>query len=276
MDNPTTGNATDLVEQLIPEFRQITAARLGIGRAGGSLTSRQVLDFDLAHALARDAVNSEFKPELLKTNIESMLGENGSQLRIEIINSAASQRAIYLKRPDLGRRLAPESVVFLKEIASQHAELTVIISDGLSSQATMNQAPNVLKQLVERLNQDQIQKVLVLIIPFARVGISDHVGEILQSNSSIILLGERPGLATPESLGAYYTYKPRIGKTDADRNCISNIHRQGLTPDETSKQLAELITTGSQTGLSGVQLSEYMAQLSIQSSNDLFRSSIER
>ena len=251
MDNSTTGNATDLVEQLIPDFRQITAARLGIGRAGGSLTSRQVLDFDLAHAFARDAVNSEFKPELLKTNIESILGENGSQLRIEIINSAASQRAIYLKRPDLGRRLAPQSVAFLKEIAPRHTDLTVIISDGLSSQATMNQAPNVLKQLVERLNQDQIQKVLILIIPFARVGISDHVGEILQSESCIILLGERPGLATPESLGAYYTYKPRIGKTDADRNCISNIHRQGLTPDETAKQLAQLITKGAQTGLSG-------------------------
>lgn len=253
--------ALNPIEQMIPDLRQISAARLGIGRAGGSLTTEQVLDFDLAHARARDAVNREFEPFLFQKMLEMELGTRINQVSIVSLNSMARDRATYLKRPDLGRRLNQDSIASLQNVEN-HGGLTIIISDGLSSQATIAQAPPVMKHLLDELSRDLNNKTIaiqIMIIPYARVGISDHVGELLKLDSSIILLGERPGLATPESLGAYYTFQPRSGKTDADRNCISNIHSQGLSPEIAAEQLTALFNAGSRTGMSGVKLSEYMA-----------------
>jgi ethanolamine ammonia-lyase small subunit len=239
-------------------MRHLTAARLGIVRSGGSLTTAQVLDFDLAHAQARDAVHLGFDRDQVKSDIQKILAEHGMAPAVLEIHSMAADKAIYLKRPDLGRRLSAESMPRLEQV-EQGKDVAVIVSDGLSAQALVH-LPAVLRAWLPLVRSAGFSVAPILLIPLARVGISDHVGEIIRPRTSVILLGERPGLATPESLGAYFTHEPRHGRTDADRNCISNIHADGLSAETAAALLQSLVVHAIRLNLGGVLLSQQMAQ----------------
>ena len=247
------------VESYFAEIRRMSSARIGIGRAGGSLTTAQILDFDLAHARAKDAVNSEFNALAFLTDLRLQLNSTGSGLNWIILQSEALDKPTFLKRPDFGRKLHRLSVEELEKLDQKNDDLLIVLSDGLSAQAATSQAPGVLKAWLPLLISAKIKVGPILIIPHARVGIVDHIGEIVKPKSALILLGERPGLATPESLGAYFTFQPGAGRTDADRNCISNIHSSGMEPDQAAHQLHSLILNSLRTNLGGVALSELLA-----------------
>ncbi len=239
--------------------KTVTPARLGIGRTGGSLTTRELLDFDLAHARARDAVHQPWAPERFESEMRSSADHRLQNWPVVRLKSAAADRATYLKRPDFGRRLAGESIRTLESLA-KGADLAVILSDGLSAQAASNQALPVLERLIPAIFERNWSLTPLLAIPFARVGISDPIGSILQCRASVILIGERPGLTTPESLGAYVTFEPRTGRTDADRNCISNIHADGLRPAEAAESILSLLDLAFRYRIGGVSLSMRMAE----------------
>lgn len=242
---------------LLPDIKELTSARIAIGRSGGSLPTREILNFDQAHARARDAVWTSFEPELLVSNLQNRITCD-LKPEIMILNSSAIDRATYLKRPDLGRRLDQSSVEKLSKI-SNRPELVVIISDGLSSQAASEQAPRLLSEFLAIIKNDLIKTGPIIVIPKARVGISDHVGQLTHAKGVVMLLGERPGLATPESLGVYYSYMPRSGTSDADRNCLSNIHSQGLSPENAASILRLIINHSFMYQSGGVELSQKMA-----------------
>ncbi|MBI1323701.1 ethanolamine ammonia-lyase subunit EutC [bacterium] len=239
--------------------KTLTPARLGIGRTGGSLTTREILDFDLAHARARDAVLQHWDLDgfenALKLSKSSQLRE-WPRLRLA---SGAGNRAVYLKRPDFGRRLAREAAALLK-VQPQCCDVAVIVSDGLSAQAASHQAGLVLDHLIQAVVAKGWSLAPLLLVPYARVGISDPIGSALNCRASVILLGERPGLATPESLGAYFTYEPRPGRTDADRNCISNIHADGQKPSQAATMIVATIEAAFRLGKGGVDLSIAMSE----------------
>ncbi|MFM7315385.1 MAG: ethanolamine ammonia-lyase subunit EutC [bacterium] len=246
-------------ELLFSRMKEMTSARIAIGRSGGSLTTREILDFDEAHARARDAVWTEFKPEMMMDELGRMDSLNEMKLEILGLNSAAKDRATYLKRPDLGRRLDHDSTEIIKQL-TKRPDLVIIISDGLSSQATMQQTPAFLKYFISLFKDCSIVPGPILVIPKARVGISNSVGALTGARGVAILLGERPGLSAPESLGVYYTYMPGPGSTDADRNCISNIHAQGLSPQDAAIMLFGIVQKSFLFQTGGVALSQSIAQ----------------
>lgn len=246
-------------ENLFARMKEMTPARVAIGRSGGSLTTREILDFDEAHAKARDAVWTEFKPELIIDELRQIDTVNEMNIEIIRLNSSAKDRATYLKRPDLGRRLDSESMARLKHIQNK-PELVIVISDGLSSRATTQQAPAFIKQITELFNGSSIVPGPIFVIPKARVGISNPIGTLTGARSVAILLGERPGLSAPESLGVYYTYMPGANSSDADRNCISNIHAQGLLPQDAATMLFSMVQKSFSYRTGGVALSQTIAQ----------------
>lgn len=254
--NDNTNDNDELNEST--KFRPMTSARIGIGRSGGSLTTDQILDFDLAHARARDAVRHEFQSVELIESLQRLASEFSQAIDIVPLQSMASDKAIYLKRPDLGRRLHPNSIDQLAAL-EKGLDLAIIISDGLSARAVESQVLPLLQCWLPMLLNGNIRVAPILVVPGARVGISDHVGELLRPRATVILLGERPGLATPESLGAYFTFEPRAGRTDADRNCISNIHADGLGSNDAAEMLQSLLIGATRLGLGGVRLSEALA-----------------
>jgi ethanolamine ammonia-lyase small subunit len=217
--------------------RELTAARIGLGRAGHSLPTRELLDFQLAHAKARDAVWQPLDPATF------------ADFRPLLLHSAAHDRATYLRRPDLGRRLAPESASRL-ERADYDAVL--IIADGLSATAVHRHAIPVLHELIAQLEDWRIAPLCV--VEQGRVAVSDEIGERLGAAIAVILIGERPGLSSPDSLGMYLTWSPRIGRTDAERNCISNIRPEGLDPALAARRTAALMRAARDQKLTGVHL----------------------
>lgn len=251
-------NKGDKMQQR-PALRELTAARIGIGRSGGSLTTAQILDFDLAHARARDAVSHAFDGAGLKDQIRSLLAELQIKTDVLELQSMAADKATYLKRPDFGRRLSRDSIRILEK-QEPEKDIGIIISDGLSAQAAVRQVPELLAQWLPKVRSVGLSMAPIMIAPLARVGISDHVGEIIKCRSTVILLGERPGLATPESLGAYVTFEPRLGRSDADRNCISNIHAYGMCAEVAATLLQSIVQNALKLGLGGVRLSQEMAE----------------
>ncbi len=256
-DLPTKPEASQPFGIQVP--KSLTAARLGIGRTGGSLTTREILDFDFAHARARDAVLQRWDLNAFENVLSSCeVSELRDWPRLRLA-SGAGDRAVYLKRPDFGRRLARESTALL-QAQPQGRDLAIIVSDGLSAQAASHQAGLVLDQLMPSVMAKGWSAAPLLLVPFARVGISDGVGAALKCRATVILLGERPGLATPESLGAYITYDPRPGRTDADRNCISNIHADGQKPAQAAAAIVATIEAAFRLGKGGVDLSVAMSE----------------
>lgn len=246
-------------ENLYTRLKEMTSARIAIGRSGGSLTTREILNFDEAHARARDAVWTEFKPEMIIDELRQIDVINEMNIEIICLNSSAKDRATYLKRPDLGRRLDSESMARLKQIQNK-PELVIVISDGLSSRAITQQAPAFIKQIGELSKENSFVPGPIFVIPKARVGISNPIGTLTGARSVAILLGERPGLSAPESLGVYYTYMPGANSSDADRNCISNIHAQGLLPQDAATMLFSMVQKSFSYRTGGVALSQTIAQ----------------
>jgi ethanolamine ammonia-lyase small subunit len=223
-----------LIENPWQHLRELTAARIALGRAGHSLPTRELLDFQLAHARARDAV----------------------QCRLDVtglgipLHSAARDRATYLRRPDLGRRLDPESAELLQP---GDFDAVIVIADGLSATAVHRHAIPLLDALIPLLAGWQLAPIYA--VAQGRVAIADEIGERLRARLSAILIGERPGLSSPDSLGAYLTWSPRVGRTDAERNCVSNIRPEGLAPELAAQRIAMLMNAARERQLTGVGLS---------------------
>jgi ethanolamine ammonia-lyase small subunit len=210
-------------------------ARISLGRVGHSLPTRELLAFQLAHAKARDAVWNELN------------GSFFSAYEPVIVHSSAPDRATYLRRPDLGRRVADGSSLVRGDF-----DAVVILADGLSATAVHRHAGPVLDALRPLLEGWKLAPIVVALQ--ARVAIGDEIGEQLGAKMSLVLIGERPGLSSPDSLGAYLTWGPRVGRTDAERNCVSNIREEGLKPAVAAQRIAMLMKAARGQEISGVHL----------------------
>jgi ethanolamine ammonia-lyase small subunit len=228
-----------------------TPARVALGRAGGSLPTAALLDFRLAHARARDALSRPLDEERLVQSMEAVSGEP-----ILRLHSAAANFDEFLLRPDLGRQLSPESIEHLKSCAGSAADLALLVSEGLSTLAVETHGVAVLHELLPLLRAEGWRLAPVCLVRHGRVAMQDHVGELLGARLALILLGERPGLISPDSLGAYLVHRPRCGNTDAHRNCVSNINAHGLSAAQATAKLHWLLTEARRRQLSGVELKD--------------------
>ncbi len=219
------------------DLRAFTPARVALGRAGNSLPTAELLRFQLDHARARDAVHEALDPSSLR-------------LPHVLVRSAAPDRAAYLRRPDLGRRLAEGTV-----LAPGDYDAAIVIADGLSAPAVHRHARPVVEALMARLAGGWRLAPLTVVLQ-GRVAVGDEVGERLGAPMTVVLIGERPGLTSPDSLGAYLTWDPRPGRTDAERNCVSNIRAEGLSYEAAAVTLEFLMTAARSRQLSGVALKD--------------------
>ena len=232
-------------------LRQFTPARIALGRAGGSMPTHALLEFRLAHARARDAL---LRP-LNESALSQQLSAAGADPLLHL-ESAAPDLNTFLLRPDLGRSLSSASIAKLEPFAASKPDLVIVISDGLSTLAVESHAADVVRDLLPLLNADDWKLGPTCVIRRGRVAIEDQVGEILQSELALILIGERPGLVSPDSLGAYLVRKPQRTNTDAQRNCVSNISALGLTPAQAAAKLHWLLTEARRRKISGVDLKD--------------------
>ena len=241
-------------------LRQLTQARIALGRSGVSLPTAAQLDFQLAHARARDAVHAQLDAGALA----QVFTASGQECLI--LHSAAPDRRSYLQRPDLGRRLDAPSRAALErfERCERHApgagcDLAVVIADGLSALAIERNAAPFLAALLARLAPDNCALAPIVIVQQGRVAIGDEVGQLLGARAVLVLIGERPGLSSPDSMGLYLTWDPHVGLTDAERNCISNVRAGGLSCDAAAAKLHYLWSQARQRGMSGVGLKDETA-----------------
>jgi ethanolamine ammonia-lyase small subunit len=232
------------------ELRRLTPARVALGRAGPALPTREVLAFALDHARARDAVHLPFDAGAVAAQIEAL------GLATLTVASAAPDRATYLRRPDLGRRLAPGERARLEAAPARGADVALVIADGLSSAAVHAHAASLVAALAPRLREADLTLADVVLAHQARVALGDVVGAALGARIVVLLVGERPGLSSPDSLGAYVTLGPRAGRTDAERNCVSNIRPAGLAYDEAADRIAWLVGAALKLGATGVPLKD--------------------
>lgn len=232
-------------------LRRFSPARIALGRSGTSLPTRELLDFGLAHARARDAVHAAFAAAPIIAVMEG-LGLDGVE-----VTTLAQDRAAYLLQPERGRRLSAASAAELRRLGSDKGgcDLVLVVADGLSAAAVERNAPPLCAELMRQAPAGwRIGPVVVA--HQARVALGDECGYLLQARAVAVLIGERPGLSTPDSLGIYLTHGPRPGLNDADRNCISNVHRNGLPHDIAAGRLWWLISEAARLGRSGVDLKD--------------------
>ncbi|MBV8628790.1 MAG: ethanolamine ammonia-lyase subunit EutC [Paraburkholderia sp.] len=229
-------------------LRQFTNARIALGRAGNSLPTAPLLAFNLSHAQARDAVHHPLDAEALHDQLRA---QGFTTLDV---HSAAPDREHYLRRPDLGRQLSDESREALKQARVDPPEVVFVIADGLSAFAASKQSVPLLNAVCARLTDWKIGPVVVA--RQGRVALGDEIGEILKTKLVVMLIGERPGLSSPDSLGIYLTYAPKVGCSDAQRNCISNVRPEGLNYDAAAHKLHYLLTHARRLGLTGVGLKD--------------------
>ncbi|SON57106.1 Ethanolamine ammonia-lyase light chain [Hartmannibacter diazotrophicus] len=224
-------------------FRNATRARIGIGRTGDAMPTRAVLDFQLAHARARDAVHG-------KVNFDAM-AERLAPLSVIRVRSTAPDRTTYLSRPDYGRRVHPDD---LAEMTPGDHDVAFVIADGLSAAAVEHHAEAVLKTCLKRMGDLSVAPIVLA--SQARVAFGDEAGAALGAKLVVVLIGERPGLSVPDSLGAYVTFAPKVGRRDSERNCVSNIHADGLDPEAAADKIVWLAREGLRLKLTGVDLKE--------------------
>ena len=247
----------DLAPALAARLRALTPARVGLARTGVSLETRDLLDFQRSHAQARDAVHSRLEAASLAAALTQITGNEVLRL-----HSAALNRATYLQRPDLGRTLdEPSRALLINHVATKLTpqRLVLIVADGLSALAVERHAAPLIEALLPLLIDWQLAPLCV--VEQARVAIGDKIGAALHAQVSIVLIGERPGLSSPDSLGAYITWAPRPGRTDAERNCISNIRAEGLSYAHAAAQLGYYLSEARRRQLTGVALKEATNQL---------------
>ena len=230
-------------------LRDFTPARVGLGRTGHSLPTRELLDFQLAHARARDAVYAPLDTAVLALE----WAERGHE--VLLAQSEAQNRNVYLRRPDLGRHLSDLSKVVLGARRGDF-DVVFVVADGLSALAIERHAAHLLNIVLPRLDAPAWRVAPLVLVEQGRVAIGDQIGMALNAALSVVLIGERPGLSSPDSMGIYLTWDPRPGVTDADRNCISNIHGQGLTYEAAAHKLLFLMSEARRRKLSGVALKE--------------------
>ena len=237
-------------------LRRYTPARIALGRAGDSLPTKALLEFGLAHAQARDAVHEPSHQGQLREQLQAQ------GLDVIAVHSAATDRHQYLLRPDLGRHLNEASRAQLIERApSLEPDIVFVVADGLSSLAPLRHGPPLLQILHAELREWHIGPVIVA--ELARVALGDEIGELLRAKQLAILIGERPGLSAPDSLGIYLTHAPRVGRTDAERNCISNVRPEGLGYALAAHKLLVLLCGARRLGRSGVALKDESEAASI-------------
>src|SRR5258706_9868612 len=234
----------------LTDLRDLTPARVGLGRAGASMPTKALLEFTLDHARACDAVHTAFDVPAIISGL-SDLG-----LQAFDVSSCAGNRKDYLRRPDLGRILDQPSRHLLANHDGGPCQLAIVIGDGLSSSAVHAHAIELVRSLIPRLAVDGIEIGHAAVASGARVALGDEIGALLGARMILVLIGERPGLSAPDSLGAYLTFAPRPGLTDAERNCVSTIHGSGLGYDEAALRIAWLIREGLAREITGVALKD--------------------
>ena len=225
-------------------LRSLTPARIALGRAGSGLPTTELLRFGLAHARARDAVHAALDAEALCGQLREL------GLSPTVVRSAAVDRAVYLRRPDLGRRLATDSVIS----RSDHP-FALVIADGLSALAVERHAVPLVRTLIALAPQRWAGAGCCVALQ-GRVALGDDAGARFGCQLVVVLIGERPGLSSPDSLGAYLTYAPRVGRTDAERNCVSNIRPEGLGVEAAARRIDWIAAAGVARGVTGVGLKD--------------------
>ena len=232
------------------QLKTHTRARIALGRVGTSLPTKEVLDFGLSHAMARDAVHLALDVGALADQVEK-LGITSIQ-----VQSKAENRPTYLLRPDLGRQLSIQSAEHLRAMRfAKPISLLIVVGDGLSSLAVERHVLPLLAEIQQQMPSDWSLNPLV-IASQARVAIADEIGEILGASMTAMLIGERPGLSSPDSLGIYLTYQPKVGLNDANRNCISNVRPEGLSYALAAKKMLWLVKEALRIKASGVTLKD--------------------
>lgn len=284
-DNPDEDNANPVIVDPWQALRQLTAARIALGRSGVSLPTSAQLAFQLAHAQARDAVHFPLDAAALQGRVLEAVTESNSELRLtpacQVLHSAAQTRDSYLQRPDLGRQLDAASRLALQGLQGQHTgtpDLAIVIADGLSALAIEQQAVPFLQALLHHLApatgsasatgsadaappaSDWALAPLVIVLQ-SRVAIGDEIGQLLGAKMVLVLIGERPGLSSPDSMGLYLTWAPRIGLTDECRNCISNVRPAGLSHQDAARKMHYLLEQARQRGLTGIRLKDEMTDV---------------
>jgi ethanolamine ammonia-lyase small subunit len=230
------------------QLRRFTAARIALGRSGVSLPTAPQLAFQLAHAQARDAVHLELDDATLAQDLAGALG-----LPCIRLHSAAPDRATYLRRPDLGRRLDPASA---STLGGGRFDIGFVVADGLSALAIERHALPFLRCWLDTLAPASLSVAPLAIVKQARVAVGDEVAQLLGVDLVVVLIGERPGLSSPDSMGLYLTWQPRVDMTDERRNCISNVRPEGLDYDSAARKLHYLVAEARRRGLSGIALKD--------------------
>ncbi|MER2265463.1 ethanolamine ammonia-lyase subunit EutC [Methylobacterium oxalidis] len=228
----------------------LTPARIGLGRAGNGLPTREVLRFGLAHAEARDAVHAPMNAAAVAAAIEAL------GLRSVAVASRARDRATYLRRPDHGRRLSEEGAAALAAAAGAPVDLALVVADGLSARAVHENAAGLVAAFLPYAEKAGWSLAPVVVAEQARVALGDAIGAALRARAVAVLIGERPGLSSPDSLGIYLTFDPKPGRSDAERNCISNVRAAGLPQAEAAFRLSWLLGQALARGLTGVNLKD--------------------
>ncbi len=239
----------DIRNDLWSDLRRLTAARIGLSRTGAALATREMLDFQLAHARARDAVQAPLDEAKLAADL------SGLGVPVISITSAAPDRQTYLMRPDLGRRLDAAADAALTPHRGDY-DVAFVIADGLSARAVERHAEPVLSRAVPALRAEGWKMTPLVIVRHGRVAAGDAIATALGARSVAVLIGERPGLSAPDSMGAYLTWQSNAQTTDAERNCISNIRPEGIDYDTAAFKLMHLLRAMRARKLSGVALKD--------------------
>lgn len=232
-------------------LRRFTRARIALGRAGHALPTSALLDFQLAHAQARDAVHVPWDREAFAERLRG-IGED-----VLVLDTPVGSRGEYLRRPDLGRVLTEASRTRLKDVTADPADVALIVTNGLSSTAVERHGIPLLQAIVQGCRTRGFSLAPVSLVANGRVALSDVIGSALAARVAVIVVGERPGLSAADGLGIYLTFSPQPGNTDAQRNCISNIRPpDGLSYEAAAAKLLYLAGEAMQRGISGVALKD--------------------
>jgi|TARA_Y100000780_G_scaffold224945_1_gene236871 ethanolamine ammonia-lyase small subunit len=257
-DHKNNGN---VVHNPWRDLRQFTDARIGLGRAGISLPTSEMLAFQLSHAQARDAVNFPLDINEMKAKLVTV---NAANARVLHLHSQAVDRVTYLQRPDLGRKLNENSRQLLLDFVAEQQQstqekydLAIVVADGLSSLAVQKNAAPFIAELLSQLSVNKpLTLAPITLVEQGRVAIGDDIGELLNAQIVMVLIGERPGLSSPDSLGLYLTWEPKTGLNDSLRNCISNIRPAGLPYIDAARRAAYLLNEAKTLKLTGVNLKD--------------------
>jgi ethanolamine ammonia-lyase small subunit len=235
-------------------LRRFTQARIALGRVGHAVPTHVMLDFQLAHARARDAVHYSWAIDAFAEQVRG-LGEE-----VMILNTPVVSRDEYLRRPEFGRVLTDESRTRLRNVTDGDVDVALIVTNGLSSTAVERHGISLLQAIVNSYQTRQFRIAPVFLVANGRVALSDAIGSVIAAKAAVIVVGERPGLSAADSLGIYLTYAPKPENTDAQRNCISNIRPpEGLGYEAAAAKLLYLTTEAMRRGTSGVALKDEMA-----------------